>query len=359
MNARLAESGGVPRDVVLEPQLTGLITAHDVQASLDDPETVTAVDVAGNTLAVLTPIRNNSEANHSFFTSDDAYFLNNDALERMDPATLDMAKIGSISLGTQIMVEHDLSDATPITALQTMFNQAGRTLQLDKRVLDDFNGTMAGVHHFYSPVTRTAEISRQFSSLRDAHAALQETDEWKAYEAQGLRFVNGQDITPELMERLWSVYDETFDVLVSNHPSAQKQPKDAFIEQCAQPFSNITYVAPDGEEICSALFMVDDTMYCNWLDQRYFDQKNPDGDTAFVPGVSTRIEKQGLKFSPLTMGAMSWLAMQVPNFTGFATQCTNRSVDYIPRLSQDATVGTTNLQFEPTATYQYPVYTVN
>ncbi len=346
----------------IEPQLTGLITPADIEASLQDPLTISMRNDSGQVVPVITPVIHNSEANQAFFseTQSPVFFLSARDFVAYAETDIDHQRVDRVlQPGSFLMVEQVEGDVEARPILEEIAVGHGKVLELDPDAVDVFNDTVAGVHHFYSPVTRDTEPDVSFATLREAHAALRNRPEWLEYEAEGLYYVNGVDIDPELMERLWEVYDETFDMLVSNHPSAQKQPKDAFIAQCQQPFSSITYVQPEqGGEIYSALFMVDDTIHCNWLNQDFFNSRNPSGNTAFVPAVSTRLERQGLSLSPKTMGAMAWLAYHVPSFTGFATQCTNRSVDYIPRLSQESTVGTVNLNFEPTATYRYPVYIV-
>lgn len=354
-----AQTEQVVDSSALEPQHIGLVHEEDRERARTDKDSVIIENEDGELSIAMTPVSNNSEVNKAFFEgTSGAYYLNwlDIKSEKEHPPEL-IEKLKSLASGTRIMIEHRADDEKPLCLWDSLIKTAGRKSVPDSRSIDEEDGEVAGVYHYFSPVRRESDPGIAFGSLREAYRHLVDAGQWEKFEGKGVKFATGEDIDAELAEKLWEVYDKTFDQLVENHPAAQKQPKGDFIAQLTLPEMAVTYAEVDGKAV-SALFMLDDASVCSWLNIAYFDQLNPHGRTAFVPGVSTKLDQRGMAFSPRTIAAMSAVAELVPDITGFATQCTNRSSKYIPLLTNRYTKGSCNLNLAETVRYEYPVFAI-
>lgn len=364
-NQTLASTWAAPEfDQVDDPQAIGLLYDEDRQGALEDPHTIFA-DSENRTLPVYVPIGHNTEANQAFFETDQpdaprAYYFNWPGLaeQRVETEAL-VAATAQLEKGSRVLVEYRRETSEmALFELQILAGAAKRALNLDPSVIDVQAENMAGVHHFYSPINREKGHNPTAQTMNEAQQQLVENGIWEKFAQEGLSYVSGEDITPELLDELWDVYDKTFDNLVSNHPSAQKQPRDYFDQQTSMPESKVVFAREDGE-IVSAIFLVEDATKCPWLRTDYFEHKNPNGKTIYVPGISTRMNMQGLNYSSKIIQAMATVVAETEPLTGFGTQCTNRSVLYIPGIAEANTVGTCNLKLENTANYLYPVFAVD
>jgi hypothetical protein len=164
--------------------------------------------------------------------------------------------------------------------------------------------------------------------------------------------------TTKLLEELWEVYDETFNRLIKDHPSDQKIPREFFDLITTSPNSKVMYAEEDGEVVC-ALFVNEDLSDLPWLNQAYYQKLNPKGKTVFMPGVATRLDAvRGVAYSRKLIEAFSYIGQHIPVITALATQCTDESAKYIPKMTNRFTQGTLNAQMAEVAKYEYPVYRV-
>lgn len=341
-----------------DPQLLGLIDDSARNAALLDPRTV-AIAVDDDEAPLVVPIEYATEANQGYFDTENAYFL--DWLSMNEEDVVGLSKltdfIAGLAVGAKIMLEKRENDDYPVSLLENAATIAGRRLYIDPDVFDPDSGSMAAVEHFVSDSTVVDVSEGHYKSLNEAYESIKFSDEWEIYKKEGVEFANGEDIDAYLAQELWDVYDKTFDKLVENHPSAQKQPREYFEQQLLSPESKVTFVRKDGR-IVSALFVIDDVKACPWLNEEFYRKHGPGGTTAFVSGVSTSLSEKGMGYSRLTMGAMTLIAQHVPDIKYVATQCTNRSATYIPDLSKEFTEDTIKLDFERIGAYQYPVFIV-
>lgn len=336
-----------------EPQLLGLIDQVARDQSILDPRSF----VSNNGSPIVVPIEYNTEANQDFFEGEDTYFIDWYSLGSERPESL-ISYIGSLSSGARLMLEIREGDTHSVADLKLVAQGAGRRLDLDKKVLDVDDGSMAAVRHYLSPNRKIEGANPQILTLQQARDELLRTGEWQKFLTKGVDYVNGSSISPELLDKLWTVYDKTFDKLVENHPSAQKQPRDYFEQQILLPESGVVYVE-QGDMVTSALFLIEDVMKCPWLNGSFYREKYPVGKTVFISGVSTSLDLQGMHLSELTMGATGKLGEIVPAISATATQCTNRSARYIPRLAKQFTQDSVQLDLQEQAAYEYPVFILN
>lgn len=341
------------------PQLLGLIDVDARNNSMNDPNTL-SVAVEGIITPVIVPIEYATEANQDYFQGTPSFFFDSKALENEPEQTwrdsLDDF-IKSLPSGSKILLEIEEDDPRQELLLKEAAQRSHRELELDPGVIDSEVGTMAGVRHFYSRHNTLENDEAVFGTVKESYDFVKDTPEWQHYEEEGVMYVNGEDIDPDLLEELWEVYDKTFDKLVENHPSAQKQPRQYFDQQILLKESQITFVRKEGK-IVSALFCIDDLSVCPWLSLEFFNEINPDGKTAFIPGASTPLNMSGLGYAELTMGAMGVITQRVPSITGVATQCTNRSETYLPGLGERYTKDTTKFKFSEVGSYKYPVFII-
>ncbi len=343
-----------------DPQLLGLIDESARVDALRDPRTITA-EVKGRLEPIMVPIEYATEANQAFFADKQPAFFYNWVELLGDMALQQQVFDQHLALmpsGARIMLETRGGDQKIVEVLSEVAASRGRSVTIDPDVYDEENGTLASVAHYLSRFHIEEKPDATFSNLGDAYDYLEQRGLWEPYAQQGIRFSSGEAMGKDTLAKLWDVYDKTFDKLVENHPSAQKQPKEYFEEQTTAPGSYITYIEND-DRIVSALFLVDDVAKCPWLNPRFFERQNPDGTTLFISGISTSLDMKGMGFSEQTIKAMSEMARRVPALVACATQCTNRSMTYIPPLSNKFTAGNVNLDFQdPTAVYEYPVVTI-
>ena len=338
-----------------EPQLMGLFDHDSIANALDDPETLVLTTESGR-IPIVVPVRHCPEVNQTFFDGSDApaYYYNYLAAPHSEDDVV--AWVSALPSRARIMLELSGDNDESQLPLFKAIAAVGKTAEIDPTILDPDDRSLPSVHHFYSPLTRPEGVVG-YDSIKEAFESIKDTEEWSPYADGGVKFVTGSELDDKTLEGLWDVYDATFDKLVENLPSAQKQPRDDFLKQMTSPGSIISYIEQDGT-IVSALYIVDNVQNCGWLNGKYFDQLNPDGQTVFMPGISTRLDMKGYNFSKLTIGAMSTVIEHVPAITGTATQCTNRSVKYIPDLANEFTEGSTNLDLKETRAYRYPVYLI-
>ncbi len=350
----------IPGKFPNEPQLLGLIDIDAREkALLDSRTTVTEVD--GHIVPVIVPIEFATEANQEFF-SDKKPALFVDIAELQDHTIrsdiLDKF-MKSVRSGTSIMLEVKEEDTSIQDEIDIASKKHQRDTHYDPDIFDKESGTMASVSHFISRLNpELPEDGHIFANMKDAYDFLNQNGLWEDFKNKGVHFVRGNEIDQELLDQLWEVYDKTFDTLVENHPSAQKQPREYFDKQTTSAGSHITYVIKD-ESIVSALFLIDDVIYCPWLNADYYENENPDGQTLFITGISTSLDMKGMGFSEQTIKAMAAIVERVPSLVACATQCTNRSKKYIPQLANEFTKGNVNLNLREIASYQYPVLVIN
>lgn len=242
----------------LAPQQTGLIHEQDKVRASEDIRTIQLTNRDGS-MAVITPVENNSELNQLYFDSSDAYYVS--SIIELDTDSLHTVAefIRDSPSKRKIVLEYSQlrSGKSPEMLMSDLSNLSGRQLEIDQNAIDAFNNTIAGVTHFYSPVNRNHEPALPAGSMIEAFDVVVANGVWNEVQKRGVEYINGPDITDDVLSDLWDVYNDTFDVLVDNHPSAQKQLKADFLAQCIKPNSHITYVK-DKDEIVSALFLIDD-----------------------------------------------------------------------------------------------------
>ncbi len=341
------------------PQKIGYLD-QDVDIANNDPNTI--IGVVGDTnIPILSPVVNNSELNQEYFRGrGDSFYFNPSEIDRLKNRSEIEEKFSKIPLGSLIVVERiNGSEKTEKTLDNLIKLNPSSNLEMDNEVYDNTTTppTIASVHHFYCDINYDWRTSNPAPTIYEAYGNLKKTKVWSDFESQGIKYVHGTEIEDDLMERLWGVYDATFDELVSNHPSAQKQSEKDFVNQCKSDSSNIVYCT-DRDEVVSALYLIDNVDDCNWLNPEYFRKINESGKTLFVPGISTRLDFKGGSYSIGNISAMSELIRPVTDYTGFATQCTNRSSIYIPPIAGEGTKNSARLDLQQTALIEYPVYKV-
>jgi hypothetical protein len=347
------------------PQHLGIMDPVDKLEATKDPRTIN-VEVDGQLIPVFVPIEYHFDANQTYFEGKSAYFFNwQDYNPQFEQQITD--KLTTIPIGSLIMLEHEAEDTEAEQTLQKLItNYSGRQIDIDRKCLDPKNKVVANVIYYYSETHRPNAEVPTYLDISTAYEALKDTDEWKDFEGKGVQFVSGEDIAPhlkdgktsKLLEDLWVVYDETFNKLIKDHPSDQKIPREYFDLLTTSPNSRVTYAIDNGN-VVSALFVLEDLEDLPWLNQKYFRNLNKTGRNVFMPGIATKVDyKKAVSNSPKLIEAMSFLAQCVPDITGIATQCTNVSARYVPRLTNRYTQGTMNANMKEIKKYEYPVYKV-
>lgn len=342
-----------------QPQLLGLIDVEARNSSIDDSRSL-CVEIEDIVTPVIVPIEYATEANQDYFKGAPSLFFDSSVIENvtLQPWNNRLNDyIEGLPAGTKILFEIKEGDTRQEQLLRNATQLCNRSLVLDAGVIDSEVGTLAGVRHYFSRHNTLGDGEAVFETVSESYNFVKETPEWQVYKEEGVSYVNGINIDTDLLEELWQVYDKTFDKLVENHPSAQKQPREYFDQQVLLKESQVTFVRKEGV-IVSALFGIDDLTVCPWLNLDFFKEINPEGKTAFIPGASTPLNMSGLGYAELTMGAMGVITQRVPGITGVATQCTNRSETYLPGLGERYTKDTTKFKFTEIGSYKYPVFII-
>ena len=347
------------------PQHLGIIDPTDKLKAAKDPRTISA-EVGGQLVPIFIPIEFHVDANQKFFEGKNAYLFNwqdyNDELEGQIGN-----KVAQIPNNALIMLEREAGDLGADKTLGYLINQySGRRVDLTPESIDPETNTIPSVIYYYSEAHRPTEKVADYPDIKSAYLGLKDTEQWQKFTDRGVYFVSGEYIAPnlqngkisKLLEDLWSIYDDTFNKLICNHPSDQKIPREYFDLLTTSPNSKVMYAQDEGQ-VVSALFIVEDLTDLPWLNRGYFNKLNHSGKTVFMPGVATKLShKKALAYSPRLIEAMSFLGEHVQEITGVATQCTNISAQYIPRLTNRYTRDTMNLDMQQIAKYEYPVFRV-
>lgn len=347
-----------------EPQNLGMYDPGDKIKACKDPRTLKA-EVSGEQIPVFCPIKYHVDANQNFYKGETTYFFNwQDYQPDFEQQIGD--SLSQIPTDALIALERKAEDVGADATLAKLIGKTGRQIEILPKCLDEETGVIQNVTFYYSEIHRTVEKVPAYPNISTAYKALKDTDEWKAFEGKGVKFVSGENIAPhikegkttKLLEDLWVVYDETFNKLDQGHPSDQKIPREFFDLLTTSPNSKVMYAKDEGE-IVSALFIVEDLADLPWLNTAYYDKLNPKGKTVYMPGIATKFaHKKATSYSPRLIEAFSYIGLHIPVITALATQCTSVSARYIPRMTNRYTRGTINADMQEIAKYEYPVYRV-
>ena len=348
-----------------EPQNIGMYDPADKVDACNDERTI-SIDAGGKKIPVFVPIEHNIDANQRFYSGETTYFFN---WQDYQPEFEDqiVEKLSQIPRNALIALERKADDNEAHVTLEKLINKYGnRQIELLPKCVDEQSDQIKNVIFYYSEIHRPDIKVDSYPNISSAFESLKDTDGWKSFESKGVRFASGEDIAPrlkegkttKLLEDLWVVYDETFNELVKDHPSDQKIPREYFDLLTTSPNSKVMYVEDDGQ-VVSALFIVEELTDLPWLNQAYYKELNPNGKTVFMPGIATKKDvKKAIAYSPRLIEAFSFIGQHLPGITALATQCTNVSARYIPRMTNRYTQGRLNVDMQEIAKYEYPVYRV-
>lgn len=235
----------------------------------------------------------------------------------------------------------------------------------EEEFINSVNGKPAGGFHFLGYVRPPTEefVDNLSSAIDELRQKFQEEVERGVYEkmpVNGTTIVDPADFGHEvngmrLDEKLWTIYEERMNEwLIKDHPSLLAYDKEYFMSSIKSPdvatFVNFT----DGQPAC--FMMMADIRSCFWLNQSYY--KSDKQRVLFCPGIVADKKSGQLASSMKSIKMYIELEKQVENPPLFATQCTEISVDYIPKLIEHALKrsGTEDGKIYPTAEYVYGAY---
>ncbi len=347
-----------------EPQNLGMYDSGDKLEACEDSRTIKA-EIDGVLIPVFSPIEYHVDGNQDFYKGETAYFFN-----WQDYQSDFEQQIGNslyqIPVGALIALERKAEDVSADDTLTKLIGKTGRQIEILPKCLDKETNEIKNVIFYYSDTHRPKQKVEAYADISSAYEGLKVTPQWQDFANKGVKFVSGESIAPsiaqgkttKLLEDLWAVYDETFNKLIKDHPSDQKIPREYFDLLTTSPNSKVMYAEDEGQ-VVSALFIVEDLTDLPWLNQAYYKGLNPNGKTVFMPGIATKIDaKKAMAYSPRLIEAFSFIGQHLPGITALATQCTNVSARYIPRLTNRYTQGTMNANMKEIKKYEYPVYKV-
>lgn len=170
-----------------------------------------------------------------------------------------------------------------------------------------------------------------FDSIYDAYMAGCEAGEFEKYPANGPTILKAADMSQELIDQLWGVYQDRFEWLGENHPISMEENKEEFEQLLLNPDTTASIYFKDGEPVCWTYFMSDpDAEY--WLQREFIEEHTNEGDySLFFPGIVAKPDNLGGYSEPtIKLPATMMARTSVTYSVMFET--TNMSEQYIPRL---------------------------
>lgn len=163
-----------------------------------------------------------------------------------------------------------------------------------------------------------------------------------------------------LLKRVWEIYEEQFNILVEDHPSRQKQSQAEIVSELTSEKSTVSSCFMDGE-IIGDCFFVSDRKECDWLNQKFYEERYGDRPLSIYPGIVIDVHKIGAHHADAMLDLLVDVQAKTGKDAEILFQCTNISQTYVPKIVRRAVERSTTLTMEPfnrVATYDYKVHQV-
>ncbi len=326
----------------------GLLSEELAEQARLDHRTVTA-GIDGLSIPILVPIEyvDGYDGERSMqiahfggsISGGDVYSLpiSSDILERLIASDELMNELKSrLDGGTKVFFEHTMNPEDKITQA-TINLLAALGVEWREIPLHDegapADNTQAAMSYYITP-TRHVEKSIGFggdASIYNLYKKAVLDGEYDMFPESGATILSSDDLSPEMIDRLWVLYEERFQDLGSNHPISMEDTRELFNELIDAQGTTLSVYFSNAEPVAFMFFMTDPSAL-TWLNPKYIeDHLAPDTDLLFFPGIVAKADGVG-RYAKPTIQLPTQMASRTSREYTVAFESTNRSSAYIPRL---------------------------
>lgn len=233
-------------------------------------------------------------------------------------------------------VEHPDGEAEIIELTNTArLIEALALIMPENPMIDSTSGSTAEVVHFTGLPEFTEPLSGSSISLQETFETMIDTGSAEVMPINGTSLLRPQDLTEDLVEKIWTMYDRQLDILVEDHPAYQRLDRELVVDMLrSQTGLNIVHFI-DGQPVC--LFIgVTDLETCDWLNAPLINERYPDDDVLYCPALVTDFEKQGHGYAANVFKLLTDIVSQRGRNVRPYFECTDISANYVPNIFTDA-----------------------
>lgn len=132
-----------------------------------------------------------------------------------------------------------------------------------------------------------------------------------------------------LLNRIWQIYEEQFDILVEDDPSRQKQSREELEEMILNEKNTVVGCFKD-DEIIGLCFFVSDYKECPWQNQQYYQERYGNHPVAIYPGIVIDVNKIGEHHADMMTDMLAEVLGDKGEDVLLLFQCTKISQTYVP-----------------------------
>lgn len=349
------------------PQLEGLSEDEWFKA-LSDPDSLIFDDVIdGKSLVVpiLTPVENVSWYNSEYFRNHQDKFgkvyhfcappslfggLDSKSIQEITNKISILAK-----QNVSIVFDHQSGVETMAETIGGMLSASG--VKAEEIMMGEKKGQPSSVIHF--------EITTDDPNLSKNPDVVNIHESYNQMISEGLispngptRLINGEEMTEEVLQRLWDIYKVQFSDLIKDNPLRGALTEDEF-RTMLKNSKSVSIIQEEQGKIVSLCHMVTDLKLCSWLNVEHYANKYPEKYNQelvwYFPGIVTDVESRGMMHSLRTIKHLIKLVKYAEVNPVIVFECSDRSSKYVPWIVLRAInwSNVTDLNTEETARYNY------
>lgn len=340
------------------------MTKEDIQASLNDPNTIFA-SVKGVNLPILMPISTiEAYATSGFFAEGAEQFLFMPIYTSLDAEETESVR--------QMLSGADLTSKKIVSYFEDGDKQSEDYAKLvldslpdgyhQEPLIDDKDGKEASITHFegLGIVHDRYNLRTDVTSLRQVFLEGVAGGEYDEHPRTGTTLLDPEELktNTELLDKLWRISDEQFSKLVENLPVRQNPSREEFDEIMTHPETSSIVYFEDGEPVCLTTFL-HSIEPADWLRKEYFDDKF--GEKPFLAYFAFMVSdanKASYKSSHKVLKMVIDLTEKAHRDMEVIFECTNVSASYIPKLVESVVNASDEIKINPSSTYTFKSYEV-
>lgn len=319
----------------------GLMDPSSITEALEDPTTITA-SVHGLTMPAFVNLEHAVGAGYeperckNMIDADsiaDIFYYSLPPVTEEEASSLDTSKLPEHGY---VFFDHAVSDYQTEHNLATTLQHGGyevKELPLDDDKAGEGNEQASiSLYAFSNPHADFSKVATT-ATMAEAYRQGVERGEYAA-SGNGARLIKGDEINPELADKLWGIYEDRFEWLSEKHPILSEDTKEEFLKLLLAPDTLSSIYFKDDDPTCFAFF-TDNMENIYWLNEKFMTGDGlllqPGERTLFLPGIVARQDGVLGYSAPVIQLATRIIGdNKLPFKTAFEN--TNRSEVYIPTL---------------------------
>ena len=340
----------------------GLMDSELAKQALADERTV-VMDAGGQQIPALVPIeyvegwdhdRARKVAQDGDSEYGDVYYLalSGDLTEDLlqQPEAI-MALASRARQGMRLYFEHtSFQDDKVVGNLGRLLSSAGISWQELPLVDSQAQvGREQATMSFYS--AKTHHIQAETTGLEsigifEKFEQLVRDGKYEKLPQDGVTLLSSEDLSIEIREQLWQLYEERFQDLGENHPISMEDNREFFEQLIETEGTTLSVYFVDGSPVAFMFFMTDPKAL-SWINEGFIEEHVQDTEEfLFFPGIVARVDGVGHYAEP-TIQLPTQIIAQTNLDYNVCFESTNRSSGYIPRLVEEYVNNTGILSIDP------------